>query len=375
MANTPFHDLTSEDILSAHISGIQHAVMNVEQALNMGTTAVTGHTLNAVADQQDATLHNFIYEGTTRNWLESPAPVIYRNAQVVPTSEYDIYPEYGVIVFTIQQDPADNITADFTHVNATSGVIAGLNSSISAVEGDISTVQSRMTTAENDISSVQGRVTTLENEGVYNPFDGNLNPNAHFVYNKRTGMPEAPSQQNILMAGNSVDAFPVYFPHKVVIDKIRTITGSTSSATGNIQTAIYNSKGAIPYQILAKTDPYDAYTSQTYDQPIAKDGADAPITEIELEPGLYWLARYHAGGFKLDGFDVDNGDGTTNLWRIDAPDNDAGAHTNDASSNGILTGVRLYSAGSLPADFTATSFEYLGRDSIGGTWAGIKQTY
>ena len=135
MAKTPFVDLGSQNILSAHISGVQHSLNKVEEVLGMKTAAKTGHVLTAVADQADATLHNFIYEGSIRNWLNVPSPVVKRNGQIVPQNEYEIQPAYGVVVFNVQQDPADEITADFTHVTNDSSVIDNLDARVTNIEG------------------------------------------------------------------------------------------------------------------------------------------------------------------------------------------------------------------------------------------------
>ncbi|HEY8414989.1 MAG TPA: hypothetical protein VIK99_04380, partial [Thermaerobacter sp.] len=118
MAQTPFRDLGSVDILAAHVSGLQHAVNKIEQVLNMRTSSVTGHVLTPVTDQDDPALRYRIYEGSIRNWLEDPAPVIRRNGQVVPSSEYVLHPAYGVVVFHQQQAANAQITADFTCVTA-----------------------------------------------------------------------------------------------------------------------------------------------------------------------------------------------------------------------------------------------------------------
>jgi hypothetical protein len=49
MAKTPFKDLGSVEILSGHISGLQHALNKIEEVLNMRTNVATQHKLNPVA--------------------------------------------------------------------------------------------------------------------------------------------------------------------------------------------------------------------------------------------------------------------------------------------------------------------------------------
>ena len=83
MAKTPYHDLSTQDILSAHISGLQHDIGKLQEVLDLQTAEVSGHELEPVNDQQDPALRYRIYEGSIRGWLENPSPVIYRNGSQV----------------------------------------------------------------------------------------------------------------------------------------------------------------------------------------------------------------------------------------------------------------------------------------------------
>lgn len=123
MAKTPFSDLGSTDILSGHISGLQHSVNKIEEVLNMKTSSIAGHPLTAVVDQDDPAMRYKIYEGTIRNWLSTPTPVIYRDGIAVPGTEYTAFPAYGVVVFNTQQAAAAAITADVSYVANQSTVV------------------------------------------------------------------------------------------------------------------------------------------------------------------------------------------------------------------------------------------------------------
>src|SRR5690554_4885602 len=111
LSKTPYRDLSSEAILSAHISGLQHDMNKIQEVLDMRTSSVTDHELKPVNDQEDASLRYRIYEGSIRNWLDNPAPSVYRNSSLVNPEEYIIEPAYGVVIFHEMQTPSDNITA------------------------------------------------------------------------------------------------------------------------------------------------------------------------------------------------------------------------------------------------------------------------
>jgi hypothetical protein len=134
MVKTPFHDLGSVEILSAHISGLQHAVNKLEEILDLETETVSGLVLTPVADQDDPSLHYRIYEGSVRNWLEDPAPVVYRDGDVVPQDEYDIYPAYGAVIFHEPQGAEAVITADVTYVKAASARLGQYDEALSWIE-------------------------------------------------------------------------------------------------------------------------------------------------------------------------------------------------------------------------------------------------
>lgn len=272
MAKTPFNDIKSEDILSAHISGIQHAVNKVENVLNMTTATKTAHVMTAVKDQTDATLHYFIYEGTTRNWLTSPAPVIKRNGVVVTADEYTLQAAYGAIVFNAQQASTAVITADFTHIDQTSGTIATIESRISDLE-----------TATTGISENSG--TFNIGEEVYN----NILPQIGSGISLRNAT-------NVTVAGNRIDALPIIISQTVKISKMR-ISFSAGSTGANNLMGIYDNKNVIePGKLLATTAVF------RHESATGAEILEVPLlTPATLEPGIYWLARWANDGVKIEG--------------------------------------------------------------------------
>lgn len=248
MTNTPYHDLGSTDILSAYVSGLQHSVNKIETILNMKTQSAAGHAMQPVADQNDPSLRYIIYEGTLRNWLDSPSPVIYRNGSAVSTSEYKVSPAYGVVVFNSQQAPTDTITADFDYV------IAGSN---------------------------------------FNDALSGLSPLLHYPgYWRSHGTVAADVATGVLIAANLFDAFPFPVTETTTYDKIG-IKVDTAGASGtSARLGVYKDNGSqYPGGLLvdAGTVPTDATGVQTL-----------PIN-LTLERGIYWLARNSDGGPGITG--------------------------------------------------------------------------
>ena len=120
MAETPFKKVESREILGADITVLQDVANRVERVLQFGTATVVGHQLIGAVDQLSPSLHCRVYEGSIRNWLETPEPVIRRNGAIVHRLEYDLYAAQGAIVFGDQQSMNDVITADFTCVSNSS---------------------------------------------------------------------------------------------------------------------------------------------------------------------------------------------------------------------------------------------------------------
>lgn len=244
MAKTPYTDLASETILAAHLSGLQHSINKVEETLNMKTTATTGHILNPVADQDDLTLRYRIYEGTVRNWLEDPIPVIKRNGAVVNSSEYTISPEHGVVVFDVQQQSTDSITFDGEYITSGSNVLDALKVIRSHRSGKLKSTE----------------IT-------------------------------AGSATNVLIAANQPDVFPFLVTESTdytgIAVKVDAIAGTGA------RLAIYADDGdGYPGSLLL-----DAGTVST-----TTTGWKEVAINITLEPGVYWLARNTDGGVAFGGF-------------------------------------------------------------------------
>jgi len=247
VAQTPFQDLGSVDILAAHISGLQHAINKIEQILDMRTASVTGHQLNPVTDQDDPALRYRIYEGTIRNWLASPPPVIYRNGQVVPSSEYTVYPAYGVVVFGQQQAPSDVITADFSYITAQSAQLDGM----------------------------WGMVPLVHRPGLY----------------RANNIQADQLSTNILVAANAIEVIPFPVPERMTFDRIA-IKVDTAAASTMARLAIYADNGKC-YPGALILDAGEVATDTT--------GVKEIQINVTLDRGLYWLARNHNGQPSITG--------------------------------------------------------------------------
>lgn len=341
MAKTPFIDLKSEDILSAHISGIQHSINKLENVLNLQTATKTGHALVAVADQADATLHHFIYEGTIRNWLSTPAPVVKRDGIVVSPSEYIVQPAYGVIVFETQQDAVYNITADFTHVIENSSVISGLDSRVGNLEA-----VSGGGVGHFNLSATPKRYT-------------NIRPDVY------PGQKTAESAPAVTMALYKIDAVPMILTEAVTFTKMSMAFHSTSPTCNNLMGIYSNKNIAEPDQLLAETGIV-RHNFVAYENLIGN-----LLTPITLQPGTYWLARWHNDSAKLNGSMFNplthNSINPSSLALCDY-----GANLEDTLSSGVRSQISMSTLTALPITFPAidgTNGKYLMREGIGALYA------
>ena len=300
MANTPYERLGSEDILSAHVNGIQYSIGNIETALKLGTAKVTGARLSPVVDMEDSSLRYRIYEADKRGWLKTPAPVIYRGGTVVSPDEYTLQPAYGVIVFTVQQPASAVITASFTHVAGDSerlkeievatSKINKIATDLDTLDGKVSGIDTRLTTVENSSGSGggEGPVALPTQMGAsplylsgsyishfrkdYRPFT-NDNPSD---YNKYTHKPEF----NILCLGGTIDAFPLYLNRRTSFKQAGVMLGANSYAV-RTRVGIYSDDNLRPKDLIFGT-------SDIIINPNTWGFADIDLT---LEAGLYWIAR------------------------------------------------------------------------------------
>ncbi|MGP9076771.1 hypothetical protein ACSYHE_13410 [Geobacillus thermodenitrificans subsp. calidus] len=286
MAQTPYHDLASQDILSAHISGLQHDINKMQAVLEMKTAQATGHVLTPVADQDDPTIRYRIYEGTIRNWLDNPAPVIYRNGVQVNPNEYEISPAHGVVVFHDQQNSNDTISADFTYITNTSAWRQSIDGSIGSIPTLQQTVNRHAQLFANNPSGVEPfypvsgtYVSHFRRD--YNPInsDGSANVNSH-----------VPAFR-ILVYGNTIDAFPFPVTTKTRFSKAAMKLNSASTDVP-LRIGIYRDSGLRPSELL--------FQSPVITIPAAGGWGMVDI-DWELEPGFYWIARHDGATAYYDG--------------------------------------------------------------------------
>jgi hypothetical protein len=243
MANTPFKKITSREIYGADISGLQDLLGKIETVLNMLTTSATGHSLEAICDQSDPALHYRIYEGTIRNWLESPAPVVKRNGATVPPEEYTLFAAQGMVLFTVQQSPEDNITANFTYIKSESQTIKDLQSGL----GELEIV---------DLWKYR--------------FSG---------YYYASSMITAGALAATTTSANNLDAFPIIVPVEQAFDRIGVNVVSTPA--GKLRLGIYADNNGKPGSRILDSGEID----------VSSTGLKTATINITLEPGLYWLVK------------------------------------------------------------------------------------
>ncbi|WP_223812905.1 hypothetical protein [Geobacillus sp. 47C-IIb] len=286
MAQTPYHDLASQDILSAHISGLQHDINKMQAVLEMKTAQATGHVLTPVADQDDPTIRYRIYEGTIRNWLDNPTPVIYRNGVQVNPNEYEISPAHGVVVFHDQQNSNDTISADFTYITNTSAWRQSIDGSIGSIPTLQQTVNRHAQLFANNPSGVEPfypvsgtYVSHFRRD--YNPInsDGSANVNSH-----------VPAFR-ILVYGNTIDAFPFPVTTKTRFSKAAMKLNSASTDVP-LRIGIYRDSGLRPSELL--------FQSPVITIPAAGGWGMVDI-DWELDPGFYWIARHDGATAYYDG--------------------------------------------------------------------------
>jgi hypothetical protein len=270
MTITPYSKLGSQDILSAHLNGLQYGINNLETVLDLKTDVKTDYPLVPVIDMDDPTLRYRIYEANDRNWLTNPAPVIKRKGVVVPTSEYVVQPAYGVVVFNVQQKTNDDITANFTHVKAESNKLAGYDTEI----GKIAPLDARVTANEASIGKLQN-------------IKGSPQP-INLYHSHSNGVPMAVTTTtynvNVQTGANNMDAFPFMVSEKSTFRTMRINVGTPAGS--KLKMAVYSSEGGYPKTKLAETAEIDVSTANTVKE------ADFITGDLVLEEGQYWLVRW-----------------------------------------------------------------------------------
>ena len=261
MAITPFKKVTSREIYGADISGIQDAVNKVETVLDMSTTVTTGHGLTAVSDQVEPAMHRRIYEGTIRNWIENPPPVIKRDGIVVSGAEYVLYAAQGMVVFNVQQATDAVITVDFTYIIADSLLLghAGAGGGAHAA-------------------------ATIEAAGFMSAGDKMRFNALDYMRYRRVGLYHAginaADMSTAATSANNLDVLPFYVPDSQAFDRIA--INVTTLAAGNARLGIYADTGDVyPGGLLVDAGEVDTETA----------GIKWCAINVTLAPGLYWLAR------------------------------------------------------------------------------------
>ena len=261
MAITPFKKVTSREIYGADISGLQDAVNKVETILDMQTTVTTGHGLTAVSDQVEPAMHRRIYEGTIRNWIENPPPVIKRGGVAVAVGEYVLYAAQGMVVFGQQQAADAAITADFTYIIAASLLLghAGAGGGAHAA-------------------------ATIEAAGFMSAGDKMRFNALDYLRYRRVGLYHAginaADMSTAATSANNLDMLPFYVPDSQTFDRIA-INVTTLSA-GSARLGIYADTGGVyPGELLVDAGEVDTGTA----------GIKWCAINVTLLPGLYWLAR------------------------------------------------------------------------------------
>lgn len=263
MSITPFRTVTSREIFGGDISGLQDAVNKLETILAMHTASVTGHTLQETSDQPEPAMHRRIYEGTIRNWLELPPPVIRRGGLVVPAGEYTLYAAQGMVVFSAQQPPGTAVTADFTHILGSSpfsghvGAGAGVHAAVTPDAAGFMAAPDKVRLDALDY-------TRYRRAGLYHAGINALGPAA------------------ISTAAGALDMVPFYVPVTQTFDRIA--INVTTAAAGNARLGLYADTGAV-YPGIRLLDAGVVTTGTTGIRWVAISPS------LTLAPGLYWTAR------------------------------------------------------------------------------------
>lgn len=349
VATTPYFDLSSEDILSAHISALQANINKLESVLDLVTTQVTGHVMNPVADQTDQTLRYKIYEGVDRNWLTSPSPIIYRNGTVVNSSEYTLHAAQGAIVFLNQQKSTDAITYDATIITGNSNLLNNLSQGVATNTTNIQTNTSNISKNTLVTNNVPG--TLWQAPQTYM---------THTVSSWLSTVGAATLATAVSSGVNNMDAFPFVVTEPSTFDKMRINIG-TGSASGLGLMAVYSNVNNYPGVLLAKTNEFSTVATGVQEVPFASG-------DLVLQPGKYWIVRWQSQSISLN-------DGLAANMAIPIGDSTDATIMDNGGSGAVMAccGVRVtitYNAANLPTTFwtLAQGAKYLKRTAYGSVW-------
>lgn len=275
MAKSNFTKLTTADsLISAHINGVAKAVNRTEETLGYKTDSKIDYVLTGVADQENEELHYRIYECDINSWVGTPEPVVKRNGEVVPPEEYVAYPGHGAIVFHIQQEPADVITADFTHLT---------NESQLADQVDTNT--QNIATNTQDIADLQASGGGGGGSSIPFPIYpiGQYKTAGIFGTTNWRGADGTGVEQEAY----SMSAFPLLIPETMTFDRLG--TNVIQAGGGRFHFYIYDDNNGYPGNLVVGADLVSAGGLRTHQTPFT------------LEPGLYWIGMTTDGSHKVQG--------------------------------------------------------------------------
>lgn len=277
MAKTPYKDLSSESILSAHVSGLQHDINKIQDVLNLQTKEVTSHELIPVVDQDDPALRYRIYEAINRNWLDNPRPEIYRNGSLVNEIEYSIQPAYGVVVFNERQLANDEITANFTHIISESNTIININNEIENIKENLGNGGSGGEIPDNYNQLGGVAPFYMMSDSYMSHQKRSYDPVIDGEYNTETHFPAF----NVLVYGNTLDAFPFPVTTETTFKRAGIMQGAGDSV--NVRIGLYKDNGSLYPSELVFQSPIITVGSEEWGY--------ADIDET-IPAGLYWIARH-----------------------------------------------------------------------------------
>lgn len=359
MAKTSYNKIVSQSILSAHINGLASGINNVEEVLNMKTESLLDKPMLAVNDMEDIDLHNLIFESQQKGFVSNI--VIKRNNTVVPTNEYSVQGAFGVVVFNEPQPQGVMITISGDVIVGKSTLIESVNQDISALKTDVEQLK----------NNSGGGGTNPPTEPTEIAIDGYMAGGGQLVNGKMVipqgdvwvthSTSKSPTvASGVTVASNQIDAFPIYFEQRVVLDSIRIDCAKNNYPTAQNIMGIYSCANGLPHRRLAQTEVY-ADVLGVSDKPF-RDG------EVRLEAGTYWVVRNSTGGQQY------NGIVNTSAIPLEIPTD---MSKNASGGNGIAYGLRADSnvSANLPFEFPLSSCKALIRSTYASPYLHIKKSY
>ena len=367
MAKTPYVDLSTEDILSAHISGLAHSINKIEDVLNMKTAQAT-FNLYPIDNQEEVSLRYRIYEGSTRNWTSFS---VKRNGVAVSSTEYVASPAFGAIVFKSPQEKSSVIEVTATYIVGQSTKLESIQSSLTSNIGEVSSQKLLISDLRTDVDELKA------GGGSTGPAAPSLTPAERGFLNLSTEkkrftnlrpdiIPDEKAGRvasNILMAAFRIDAVPMILTEVTTFTKM-SMSFNAASPTANNLMGIYSNKN------VAEPDKLLASTAVARHGVVGTEDLIAPLkAPITLQPGMYWLARWHNDAVKM------NGQFFNPLVHISINTPLSTCDYLENNEDGLCSGVRTQAStgtiSSLPAVFPpiGTETKYLIREAVGTVYA------